>query len=68
MLLVAISVLAADKRVAAVASVSVGVYFVWAFFKHYRNPNLSVKGKRQFVLGAFIGICMLLRAIFIWRA
>ena len=67
MLLIGLSVLATDKRIAAGASLVVGAYLVALFFKHYRNPNLTRKMKRQFLWSAFVGLCMLVRAVVVWR-
>lgn len=68
MALFAVSILAGDKRISAGASLVLAIWFLTAFFRHYRNPNLTTKGKRQLLLGAFIGVCMLVRAIVIWRS
>lgn len=67
-LLFAVSVLANDKRIAAGASLCVGAYLLVLFFQRYRNPNLTSRGKRQFLWSAFVGAFMLLRAIIIWRS
>jgi hypothetical protein len=36
--------------------------------KHYRNPNLTHKGRRQLLLSVFIGVAMLARGILLLRA
>lgn len=68
LLLFAIAILAGDKRIAAGASLVLATWLSTAAFRHYRNPNLTVKGRRQLLWVAFVGICMLVRAIVIWRS
>jgi hypothetical protein len=66
--LFALSVLAREKWIAVVASLVLATWLLTLFVRHYRNPNLTVKGRRQFLWVAFVGICMLVRAIVIWRS
>lgn len=64
----AVSVVLPDSRLAAGASVALGCSMFWLFFKNYRNPNLTDRTRREFLLWAFMGVCFLIRAFFQWRA
>jgi hypothetical protein len=66
--LFAASFLAGDKWISAGASLLIAAFFFFSFFKHYRNPNLTSQGKRQFVWAALIGVCLVVRAIFVLRS
>jgi hypothetical protein len=66
--LIAVSLLTSNKWLAAGASLVLASYFLFVPIKQYRNPNLTTKGRRQLLWVAFIGICMLARAIILWRS
>lgn len=70
LLVFAISILATDKRVAALCNLLLAAYMFAYFVKHYRNPNLTARGRRQILLFGFAGVYMLVRAILVagwWR-
>jgi len=62
----AISVLASDKRVVVATSLGLSGYLVFGFVKHFRNPNLTSRGKRRLLANLFVAVCFLVRAIVIW--
>jgi hypothetical protein len=66
--LIAVSLLASNKWLAVGASLVLASYFLFVPIKQYRNPNLTTRGRRQLLWVAFIGICMLTRAVILWRS
>lgn len=66
--LIAVSLLASNKWLAAGATLILASYFLFVAIKQYRNPNLTIRGRRQLLWVAFVGICMLARAIILWRS
>lgn len=68
LLLFAVSVLADNKWLAVGASLVLASYFLFVPIKQYRNPNLTTRGRRLLLWLAFIGVCMLARAVILWRS
>lgn len=64
----AVSVLTQDKPIVVGASVALAGYLLFAFARHFRNPNLTAGRRRQLWWTAFIGSCFLVRAIIVWRS
>lgn len=67
LLVFAISILASDKRVASATSVVLAGYLFFTFFSHYRNPNLTTRGKRVLLWNPVAAIILLARAVIVWR-
>jgi len=66
-LLFAVSVLVSDRRVVTGASLLLAGYLLFSFFSHYRNPNLTTRGKRSLLLNAVLALAFLARAAMVWR-
>lgn len=64
--LLAVSILAGDKRISSGASLFVAAWLLVVVFRHYRNPNLTIKARRQLLFSGLAGVCMLARSVIIW--
>lgn len=66
--LFAVSLIATDKRIVCGTSLLLSAYLFFAFLRHYRNPNLTKRGQRQLLWAGFVGLCLVIRAIVVWRS
>jgi hypothetical protein len=66
-LLLTITVLVANKYIAAGAAFLMSAWLLWAFFLSFKNPNLSSRGRRQVFFLLLIVVAMAARGILLLR-
>jgi hypothetical protein len=59
--------LAHNRFVASAAAFSISAWLFRGFYVHYRNPNLTKKGRRNIFFACWVGVALLVRGILLLR-